>query len=103
MNIATLENRLHVLIERLPLSNQSQQYSHVNSSSSIGTMIPTPGMAQSGNSNLMATSAVDNGNTSNKVPWNRTSNNNILVSQENVDASTNLTGVMYGRRTTTSN
>ena len=28
----------------------------VNSSSSVGTMIPTPGMSHSGNSNLMASS-----------------------------------------------
>lgn len=80
MNISTLENRLHFLIERLPLSNQSQQYSHVNSSSSIGTMIPTPGMPQSGNSNLMATSAVDNGNTSNNISSSNINSGNFLPS-----------------------
>nr|GMD86545.1 histone acetyltransferase HAC1-like isoform X1 [Ipomoea batatas] len=59
MNLGTLESRLHILIKRLP-NNQNPQFSHVNSSSSIGTMIPTPGMPQSGNSTLIGSSSVDN-------------------------------------------
>ncbi|KAL3510153.1 hypothetical protein ACH5RR_029554 [Cinchona calisaya] len=80
MNINTLENRLHCLIERLPLSNQNHQYSHVNSSSSIGTMIPTPGMPQSVNSNLMVTSSVDNGNTCNNIASSTINSVNFLPS-----------------------
>ncbi|KAM7508135.1 hypothetical protein LguiA_018588 [Lonicera macranthoides] len=61
LNLETLENRLQVLIRRIPFSSHNQQLQqHVNSSSTIGTMIPTPGMPQSGNSNLMSTSSVDN-------------------------------------------
>ncbi|XP_021819938.1 histone acetyltransferase HAC1-like isoform X2 [Prunus avium] len=58
MNMETLESRLHNLIKRP--QNQSQQYQQlVNSSSPIGTMIPTPGMSHNGNSNMMVTSSVD--------------------------------------------
>ncbi|KAL7605928.1 hypothetical protein Lser_V15G19140 [Lactuca serriola] len=61
MNLDTLENRLHILIRRLPLSNQNQQYQQQgNTSVPMGTMIPNPGMPQSGNSNIMATSSMDN-------------------------------------------
>lgn len=60
VNLATLESRLQVFIERLSLSNHNQQFSHINSSSSIGTMIPTPGMPQSGNNSLMGTASIDN-------------------------------------------
>lgn len=60
MNLDTLEIRLHNLIKRLPPTNQNQQYPQiVNSSSPVGTMIPTPGMSHSGNSNMMVTSSVD--------------------------------------------
>ncbi|XP_057786527.1 histone acetyltransferase HAC1-like isoform X2 [Salvia miltiorrhiza] len=59
LNLATLESRLHVLIKRLPMSNHNQQFSHANSSPSIGTMIPTPGLQQSGNSNINGTQSVD--------------------------------------------
>lgn len=58
MNMETLESRLHNLIKRP--QNQSQQYQQlVNSSSPIGTMIPTPGMSHNGNSNMMVASSVD--------------------------------------------
>lgn len=62
MNLETLENRLRVLIRRLPMNNNSQQCppQHVNSSSAIGAMIPTPGMPQCGNSSLMVTSSAHN-------------------------------------------
>lgn len=57
----TLESRLHNLIKRQPASNQNQQYSQLanNNQSSIGAMIPTPGMSHSGNSNMMVTSSAD--------------------------------------------
>ncbi|CAI9097131.1 OLC1v1033474C3 [Oldenlandia corymbosa var. corymbosa] len=60
LNLSTLESRLHFFTQRLP-GNPSNQFSRVNTSSSIGTMIPTPGMPQSGNSNMMGMSSMDNG------------------------------------------
>ncbi|KAM3235297.1 hypothetical protein P3L10_015333 [Capsicum annuum] len=60
MDISSLENRLLSLIKRFPLNNHSQQFSNINSSASIGTMIPTPGMPRSSNSSLIGTSPVDN-------------------------------------------
>lgn len=60
MNLDTLESRLHNLIKRLPMNNQNQQYQQVvSSSSAIGQMIPTPGMAHSGNSKMMVASSDD--------------------------------------------
>ncbi|KAK6915248.1 Zinc finger, PHD-finger [Dillenia turbinata] len=60
MNLETLEVRLHEFIKRLFSSNQNQQYPPLaNSSSSIATMVPTPGMTHGGNSNLMGSSSVD--------------------------------------------
>ncbi|CAN4080961.1 unnamed protein product [Withania somnifera] len=59
INLSTLENRLLSLIKRLPQNNRSQQFSHINSSASIGTMIPTPGMPRSLNSSLIGKSSVD--------------------------------------------
>ncbi|KAL6561465.1 hypothetical protein OROMI_017066 [Orobanche minor] len=59
LNLATLETRLHVLIKRLPMSNHNQQFSHVNSSTSIGTMIPTPGLQQTGNFSTGGARSVD--------------------------------------------
>ncbi|GMP84556.1 hypothetical protein CsSME_00038039 [Camellia sinensis var. sinensis] len=57
LNLETLENRLHVLIKRLPMSTHNQQYPRlVNAPSPIGTMIPTP---DSANSSVMVASAVD--------------------------------------------
>ncbi|KAI5336592.1 hypothetical protein L3X38_015860 [Prunus dulcis] len=58
MNMETLESHLQNLMK--PPQNQSQQYQQlVNSSSPIGTMIPTPGMSHNGNSNMMVSSSVD--------------------------------------------
>ncbi|CAH2067859.1 unnamed protein product [Thlaspi arvense] len=57
MNQSTLEPRLASLIKGRQLNNYNQR--HANSSS-VGTMIPTPGLQQSGaNPNLMITSSVD--------------------------------------------
>ncbi|XP_041993382.1 histone acetyltransferase HAC1-like isoform X2 [Salvia splendens] len=66
LNLETLERRLHILIKRFPTSNHNQQLSHANSSPSVGTMIPTPGFQQTGNSSFVGTSLVDNsfGNSS---------------------------------------
>ncbi|KAJ6327903.1 hypothetical protein OIU77_009724 [Salix suchowensis] len=59
LNQSTLESRLSSLLKRSPTNSHIQRHQQlVNSSSSIGTMIPTPGMSSSGNSNLM-TSSVD--------------------------------------------
>ncbi|XP_075482425.1 histone acetyltransferase HAC1-like isoform X1 [Primulina tabacum] len=59
IDMGTLENRLHVLIKRGPMSNNNQQFSHANSSNSIGAMIPTPGLQQTGNSGLIGNSTMD--------------------------------------------
>lgn len=60
MNLDTLESRLHSLIKRSPMNNQNQQYQQVvSSSSAISQMIPTPGMAHSGNSKMMVASSDD--------------------------------------------
>ncbi|GAB4849917.1 hypothetical protein Ancab_029218 [Ancistrocladus abbreviatus] len=60
MNLDTLESRLHLFIKGVPLSNHTPPHSQfVNSSSPIGAMIPTPGMPQNGNSNMMVSSSVD--------------------------------------------
>ena len=60
MNLDTLETRLHNLIKRSPPNNQNQQYQQVvSSSSTISQMIPTPGMAHSGNSKMMVASSDD--------------------------------------------
>lgn len=57
MNQSTLEPRLASLIKGRQLNNYNQR--HANSSS-VGTMIPTPGLQHSGgNPNLMVTSSVD--------------------------------------------
>jgi len=59
LNLNTLESRLCSLIKRSSTNSHNQRHPQlVNSSSSIGTMIPTPGMSNSGNSNMM-TSSVD--------------------------------------------
>lgn len=71
LNLETLERRLHILIKRFPANNHNQQLSHTNSSPPIGTMIPTPGFQQTGNSSFGGTSSVDssfaNNNSSNTV------------------------------------
>ncbi|KAL3615302.1 hypothetical protein CASFOL_040963 [Castilleja foliolosa] len=78
LNLATLENRLHVLIKGLPMNNHSQQqFAHVNSSSSIGAMIPTPGLQQTGNSSVAGTQSVDSSVAANN------SSNTIVSSSAN--------------------
>jgi len=48
MNLDTLESRLHQLIKRSHMNSRTQYPQLVNSSSPVGTMIPTPGMSHSG-------------------------------------------------------
>jgi E1A/CREB-binding protein len=60
MNLDTLEARLQFLVKRQPFGNQNQQFVRSSSSSSISTMIPTPGMPQNANS---SSSATDNSHT----------------------------------------
>ncbi|PIA36995.1 hypothetical protein AQUCO_03100028v1 [Aquilegia coerulea] len=60
MNMDTFDQRLHALIKRLPSSNHSQHLPHLHSSSSISTMIPTPGISHSGNMNMTVPSSLDN-------------------------------------------
>ncbi|KAL8217734.1 hypothetical protein R6Q57_021107 [Mikania cordata] len=60
MNSETLEIRLHVLIKGLSYSNHNQQHQQQgNTSVPMGTMIPNPGMPQSGDSSIMVPSSMD--------------------------------------------
>ncbi|CAM8955926.1 unnamed protein product [Rhodiola kirilowii] len=79
MNFDTLESRLHVMIKRQPPHNQP--FPQHNNASSIGTMIPTPGLSNGGNSNMMGTSSGD-------APMMSTDgNNSVLPSTMNVENS----------------
>ncbi|KAD1124716.1 hypothetical protein E3N88_43252 [Mikania micrantha] len=69
LNLDTLDNRLQALIKRTSMGNQNQRYQQQsNASVSMSTMIPTPGMPQSGNSNSMLSSAVNQGSFSMNTP-----------------------------------
>ncbi|XP_044505832.1 histone acetyltransferase HAC1-like isoform X2 [Mangifera indica] len=60
MNLDTLEPRLSILIQGRGGHSHNQRHQQlVNSSSSIGTMIPTPGMSHSVNSSMIVASSVD--------------------------------------------
>lgn len=88
MNLETLENRLHSLIKRSSsVNNQNQQYATQfvnNNPSAIGAMIPTPGMSQSGTSNMMVASSMDSSMISssgvNSVAPNNVNTGNALPS-----------------------
>lgn len=54
LNTGTLESRLHNLIKRSSLNSR-----HPPNSSSVTTMMPTPGMALVGTSNLLSSSSMD--------------------------------------------
>ncbi|CAN0840429.1 Histone acetyltransferase HAC12 [Linum grandiflorum] len=57
LNLGTLEARLSILLKRTSINSQNQRHAQLaNSSSAAGTMIPTPGMSHSVNSNLMSSS-----------------------------------------------
>ncbi|XP_024973121.1 histone acetyltransferase HAC1-like isoform X2 [Cynara cardunculus var. scolymus] len=92
MNLETLETRLHVLIKRLPLNNHNQQYQQQgNTSVGMGTMIPTPGVSQSGSSSLTAPSSVDH-----SFPANSGSNMVSAVNTGNfIPNTTGLSGGMH--------
>lgn len=79
MNIETLEHRVHTLLKRTSSTSHKQPVSHImSSSSSISTMIPTPGMSHSGGMNSMIPSSVDNSTTSSSVVTQNTVNTGHL-------------------------
>ena len=61
MNLETFEARLHAVIKRFSMNSQQRyQQQQSNASASMGTMIPTPGVPQRGNSSSMGPSSTDN-------------------------------------------
>ncbi|XP_071693631.1 histone acetyltransferase HAC1-like [Rutidosis leptorrhynchoides] len=82
LNLETLENRLQILIKRLPFTQRYQQQQN-NHSVAMGTMIPTPGVPQSGNSNLMSSSSVDNNSLIVGNNMISSSSNNMMSSSSN--------------------
>ncbi|XP_077223066.1 histone acetyltransferase HAC1-like isoform X2 [Tasmannia lanceolata] len=68
MDLNTLEQRLLTLIRRIPSNNHRQKMPNImSSSSSVGTMIPTPGMPQSGTVRSGDTSMSDSSMVPNTV------------------------------------
>ncbi|KAK9734107.1 hypothetical protein RND81_04G115600 [Saponaria officinalis] len=60
MNMDTLEARLQAVVKRpTPTNHIPQHQQFVNAAIPGATMMPTPGMQQNGNSNVMVSSAVD--------------------------------------------
>ncbi|XP_047315188.1 histone acetyltransferase HAC1-like isoform X2 [Impatiens glandulifera] len=82
LNLDTLETRIHAFIKRTSLSSLNQQFHQVvkSSSSSIGPMIPTPGMPRVGNTSLEISPSVD----STMVP---STSGNILAATGTLDLS----------------
>ncbi|CAI9783593.1 unnamed protein product [Fraxinus pennsylvanica] len=82
LNLATLERRLQFVIKGPSTTNHNQQFSQVNTPSSMGTMIPTPGLPQTGNSSLIRISSVDSsvvGNSSSKtIAYSTVNSGNLL-------------------------
>ncbi|KAI7738191.1 hypothetical protein M8C21_018371 [Ambrosia artemisiifolia] len=65
LNLDTLENRLQALLKRNSLSSHNQRLQQQNNANvSMGTMIPTPGIPQSGNSSNMLSSVANQGSFS---------------------------------------
>ncbi|XP_070044184.1 histone acetyltransferase HAC1 isoform X2 [Nicotiana tomentosiformis] len=91
LNLNTLENRLHGLIKGLRMNNHNQRVSRVNSSGPIGTMIPTPGMAQGVNSALIGTSSFDSSMASGSTIASSTVNSGSFLPMANVSSSGCLT------------
>ncbi|KAF6162698.1 hypothetical protein GIB67_022357 [Kingdonia uniflora] len=61
MDLSTLESRVNYLMKQVfSNNNRNPQQHHRISSSSVGTMIPTPGMSHSGSLNSTRTAPVDN-------------------------------------------
>jgi len=68
LNQDTLESRLQALLKRNS-SNHNQRYQQQsNANVSTGTMIPTPGIPQSGNSSNVMSSVVNQGSFSMNTP-----------------------------------
>lgn len=60
MNMNTLSSRLQDVLKRgSTVNNQNRQYPQLVSSSTVSTMIPTPGISHNANSNMMVGSLVD--------------------------------------------
>ncbi|XP_076915941.1 histone acetyltransferase HAC1-like isoform X1 [Bidens hawaiensis] len=66
LNLETLANRLQALLKRS--SSQNQRYQQGNANVPMGTMIPTPGIPQSGNSNNMMSSVANQSSFSMNTP-----------------------------------
>ncbi|KAL0725777.1 hypothetical protein Bca4012_040376 [Brassica carinata] len=85
LNQATLEPRLASLIKGRQLNNYNQRQAN---SSSVGTMIPTPGLQHSGgNPNMMMTSSVDT---------TMAGSNNITTTAMNTGSLLNSSGMLGG-------
>lgn len=67
MNLETLANRLQALLKRGGSQNQRYQQQG-NANVPMGTMIPTPGIPQSGNSNNMMSSVANQSSFSMNTP-----------------------------------
>ncbi|KAJ8564834.1 hypothetical protein K7X08_001294 [Anisodus acutangulus] len=103
MDLLTLENRLLALIRRLPRNNHNQQFSHINSSASIGTMIPTPGMPQNLNSSLIGTSSVDSSVTAGSTITSSAVNSGIFLPTTNFPSGSMHGPLANGYQQSTSN
>ncbi|KAL9228432.1 hypothetical protein vseg_004015 [Gypsophila vaccaria] len=68
LNMNTLEMRLQALVKRPAPTNHPPQHSQfINTPTPVGTMIPTPGLQQNGNSSAI-TSTATGGSTSSSTP-----------------------------------
>ncbi|CAN4113860.1 unnamed protein product [Withania somnifera] len=91
LNLTTLENRLHGLIKGLRMNNHNQRFSRVNFSGSVGTRIPTPGMAQNANAALIGTSSVDSPMAAGSTIASSTINTGSFLPMANMSSSGCLT------------
>ncbi|KAF9614106.1 hypothetical protein IFM89_015368 [Coptis chinensis] len=100
-NVDTLEQRLQALIKLLPV-NHNKQFSRLpSSSSSISTMIPTPGIPQSGNMNLKVTSSLEN-SVNAASGYNALAANTVNIGNSLQNANGSTTGGIYGGSFSTS-
>lgn len=97
VNQSTLEPRLASLIKGRQLNNYNQRNAN---SSSVGTMIPTPGLQHSGaNPNMMITSSVDATMTgSNNITTTAMNTGNLLNSGGMIGGSFITTYIKYGQK-----
>ncbi|KAL8136990.1 hypothetical protein V2J09_002991, partial [Rumex salicifolius] len=95
LNLETLESRLHVIIKRPQMSNNNPQRSqYSNSSAPLGTMIPTPGMPQHGNSNMI--SSTDNSTVTASTGNNISAGNSAYMLPTENGSSAGMHGVSTG-------